>query len=547
MNWIEIWKFMAGIGFFLYGMGRLEYLLKKNTGRPLKLFLKKNTESLFKSITGGAIITGMLQSSSVVSLMVLAFVESGIMTFRNALGVIIGTNIGTTLDSWIVATIGFKFDLLNYALPAIAFSAIGLFLFEKHKKINLILSVIFALGILFLGLTYMKVSALELVKTFDLAAYTNHGVMIFVLIGFVLTTIIQSSSATVAITLTAIYSGIIGFESAAAIVIGSEVGTCIKILFWGLKGGADKKRVAWSNFIFNLFTALIALLILKHLLYFIDEVLQIHNHLIGLVFFQSAINLLSILLIIPFIKLFANWMEKRFREDDDKAYASDISRNLPSIPLLAADAMKNEARLFFARTLHFIHTILSEEPPIVSGFIKNLKALSEKPMTFEEQYIRLKQTEGDLLEYVSSLSKDELSPQEVTHLSDYLYTVRQCVYAAKSIKDIRHNLDDFKASANDLLHKQGEQIALKWPPFETQITRLLPTEASEQAAIESLLESTLSEEKTENLKIMNLLKNDLLNEVESSTLMNVQREIISGKKALLIGIGHLKGNDIEQK
>ncbi|GBL34711.1 uncharacterized protein YqeW [Filimonas sp.] len=546
MNWIEIWKFMAGIGFFLYGMGRLEYLLKKNTGRPLKLFLKKNTESLFKSITGGAIITGILQSSSVVSLMVLAFVESGIITFRNALGVILGTNIGTTLDSWIVATIGFKFDLLNYALPAIAFSAIGLFLFEKHQKINLILSVIFALGILFLGLTYMKVSALELVKTFDLASYTNHGVLIFVLIGFVLTTIIQSSSATVAITLTAIYSGIIGFESAAAIVIGSEVGTCIKILFWGLKGGADKKRVAWSNFIFNLFTALIALLILKHLLYFIEEVLQIHNHLIGLVFFQSAINLLSILLIIPFIKIFATWMEKRFR-DNDKASVSDIGRHLPSIPLLASDAMKNEARLFFGRTLHFIHSILCEELPFVSGFIKNLKALSEKPMTVEEQYIRLKQTEGDLLEYVSSLSKDELSPQEVTHLSDYLYSVRQCVYAAKSIKDIRHNLDDFKSSANDLLHKQGEQIALKWSPFETQITGLLHNEASDQAAIESLLESTLAEEKTENLKIMNLLKNDLLNEVESSTLMNVQREIISGKKALLIGIGHLKGNDLEQK
>jgi len=121
------------------------------------------------------------------------------------------------------------------------------------------------------------------------------------------------------------------------------------------------------------------------------------------------------------------------------------------------------------------------------------------------------------------------------------------VYAAKSIKDIRHNLDDFKSSANDLLHKQGEQIALKWSPFETQITGLLHNEASDQAAIESLLESTLAEEKTENLKIMNLLKNDLLNEVESSTLMNVQREIISGKKALLIGIGHLKGNDIEQK
>ncbi len=529
---------MAGIGFFLYGMSRLEYLLKRNTGRPLKLFLKKNTESLFKSIAGGAVITGILQSSSVVSLMVLAFVESGIITFRNALGVILGTNIGTTLDSWIVATVGFKFDLLNVALPAIAFSSIGLFIFEKHPRVNLILSTLLALGILFLGLTYMKLSALELVKTFNLALYTDHGILMFVLIGFVLTTIIQSSSATVAITLTGIYSGAIQFESAAAIVIGSEVGTCIKILFWGLKGSADKKRVAWSNLIFNIITAITALILLKWLLHFIEEILQIHDHLIGLVLFQTSINLFSMIMIVPFIKIFATWMEKRFN-DSGSGTLSDISKNLPGIPLLATDAVRNEASLFLHRTLEFIHSILSIKLPTAPGFINNLKTLSEKPITYEDRYTRLKQTEGDLLEYVSSISKDELSKQELAHMTNYVYTVRQCVYAAKSVKDIHHNLAEFEATANNFLHRQGALISDQWGVFESQIKQLITSEQPVHDKLESLLKLTLAEEQTDNLEIMNYLKNDLLTEIESSTLMNVQREIISGKKALLIGLEHL--------
>nr|MBP6665374.1 Na/Pi cotransporter family protein [Chitinophagales bacterium] len=209
MDNLEIWRFLAGIGFFIHGMGQIENVLKNVSGRSLKLFISRNTQNLFKAIAIGAIITGIAQSSSVVSLIVLAFVEAGVITFRNALGLILGTNLGTTLSSWIVATVGFKVNITGYAFPIIAITTIGMFFFEKKRNLYNLFSLFFAIGILFLGLGFMKESAEILVSHIDLSAYTNHSITFYVLFGFVLTTIIQSSAATVALTLTAIYTGVL--------------------------------------------------------------------------------------------------------------------------------------------------------------------------------------------------------------------------------------------------------------------------------------------------------------------------------------------------
>ena len=216
MQNLEIWKFLAGLGLFLYGMGLVESVLKSVAGRSFKLFIKRNTQNVFKAIVGGTVVTSIVQSSTVVSLIVLAFVETGIITFRNALAVILGANLGTTLTGWLVVLIGFKLDTIGYSLPIIAIAALGSFAFDKFKNIRNLFSLLFAIGILFLGLGYMKEGANLFVKEFDLTPYTQHGTFMFVIIGFFLTSIIQSSSAAVAITLTALYAGVIAFPSASA-------------------------------------------------------------------------------------------------------------------------------------------------------------------------------------------------------------------------------------------------------------------------------------------------------------------------------------------
>lgn len=543
MGNLEIWKFLAGLGFFLYGMSQLEAVLKNVSSRSFKLFLKRNTQSLFKAVFGGAVITGIVQSSSVVSLIVLAFVESGVITFRNALGVILGTNLGTTLDSWIVATIGFKLNILDYSLPVIAITAIGMFFFEKRKNLSNLLSIFFALGILFLGLGFMKEGALQLVKDFDIKSFTHYSTFVFVIIGFILTTIIQSSSATIAITLTAIYAGVLTFPSAAAIVIGAEVGTTIKILLWGMKGSADKKRVAWGNFIYNIFTASIAFIFLHWLIYFIENIFQIDDPLIGLVFFQTSINILSILLFIPFLNVFSKWLETKFvTESSNTNGNSYIGKNLPLLPVLATDTLRNETANLLKKTLLFNKNILCYENPSSKGLLGNIKSLTRAYTNMDEEYDRLKQTEGDILGYYASIRENNLGKENATLMLQYVNAVRQSVYAAKAIKDIAHNFKDFDASANDILHQQCAIILNEWSAFDDTLNELLNLSYKSDVSleIEKLTTNALAQEEMRKSEVISQLKSNQLTEVEASTLMNVHRELLSCKKSLLSALRNIK-------
>lgn len=540
MQNIEIWKILAGLGFFLYGMSQLETVLRSISGRSLKLFLKRNTKSLFKSISGGAIITGIIQSSSVVSLIVLAFVESGIITFRNALGVILGANLGTTLSSWIFATVGFNVNVLDLSLPIIAISTILMFFFEKRRKLYNLFAIFFSLGILFLGLGFMKEGALTFVENFDLKSFNHYGIFVFSIVGFILTTIIQSSSATVAITLTAIYAGVITFPFAAAIVIGSEIGTTIKILLWGIKGSADKRRVAWGNFIYNIFTAGIAFLTLRWLIYFIENILHIKDPLIALVAFQTAINIVSIILFIPFLNIFANWLANKFKSvnGNENSY---IGQNLPVLPILASDALRNEALNLFKKTLSFNKNILCLEKSPKEGLFEDLKSFTLVYTDIEVEYNRLKQTEGDILEYYTRINENKLETEDSTLMLHYVNVVRLSIYAAKAIKDIAHNLKNFDASANDMMYQQCQIICIEWLPFHNRLNQLLNLSDKNTTAfeIDKLMNDALLQEEVQKSEIMLQLKNNQLNKLEASTLMNVHRELLSCKKSLLTALGNL--------
>ena len=540
MPYLDTWKFLTGLGFFLYGMSQLEAVLKNMSGRPIKLFLKRHTQGLFKSIFGGAILTGIVQSSSVVSLIVLAFVESGIITFRNAMGVILGTNLGTTLGTWVIASVGFKLNLLNYTLPIIAMTTIGLFLSENRKKLHNLFLVFFALGILFLGLSFMQEGALELVTQINLESFTHYNPIVFVILGFVVTTIIQSSSATVVITLTAIYTGTISFPAAAAVVIGAEIGTTIKILLWGMTGSADKKRVGFGNFWYNIFTSLLAYVFLYWIIYFIEHIVKIKDPLIKLVFFQSAVNLVAILLFIPFLNIFSKWLEGKFISDKVNGH-SYINKNLPVLPLLATDTFHNEALNLLHKTRAFIKKSLFCERPLSQGLLENIKAFTQTDINSELEYQRIKQSEGDLLAYYLTIRKNNLEQDEAAFLLQNVSGIRQVVFAAKAIKDIQHNLIDFNDSANDILYQQCEIIQNQWIVFNSQLSKLLKLhdKATLALEIETAVNNAIKQEEVQKGEVIGMLKKNLLNEVEASTLMNVNREFLSCGKSLLLAIGNI--------
>ena len=538
---VEGWRFLAGLGLFLYGMDLLERVLKKLAGRSFKLFLRKYTQSLFTSVTGGALITGLLQSSSVVSLLVLAFVESGILSFRNALGIILGANVGTTLSSWIVATVGFKLDIESYSLPVVAVSAILMFFFRRITRFYNIARLLFALGLLFLGLGFMKAGADVLVTDIDLQKYEEYGALVFVLIGFIITTLIQSSSATVAITLTALHTGIISLTFAAAVVIGAELGTTIKIMLGGLQGSPDKKRVASSNFFFNMVTCIVAYLILPWLILFINDVLGIEDPLIALVSFQTTINLLSIIMFMPFVNFFAKWLETMFK-DSDKQEVSFISPNLPEVPELAIEALSREAENLLKKTTEFVKYALNIHLKVSSEhFFHNLRSLTKGHQSFDARYERLKRTEGDILEYYTALQVHDLDTSQYSLLNQYITAVRNDIHAAKSIKDIHHDLKEFETTGNDVIYDHYMTLQQNWREFDIAFLSLLSLNDKpllfEQLTV--VMKGAFRDYNRQNTLILEQLKKKQLSEMETSTLMNVQREVLSAKKSLLRAVAYL--------
>jgi len=241
---LDFWKLLAGLGIFLFGMLLIEESVKSLSGRAFRRIIRMYTNGRLRSIGSGALVTALLQSSSAVSLMVLAFVGAGVMNMQNAIGVIMGSNIGTTLTAWIIATIGFKIKIEALAMPFIGLGAIGLILFKPSSKPFLVTRLFIGFGFLFLGLDFMKGSVESFAQTFSLEQFPDYGLWFYLLVGTLFTALMQASAATIAIVLTALNSGLITFDIGAVMVIGANIGTTITVLLGAIGGVQAKKESA---------------------------------------------------------------------------------------------------------------------------------------------------------------------------------------------------------------------------------------------------------------------------------------------------------------
>jgi len=523
----DISAMLAGIGIFLLGMNFLEDTLKNLTGRSFKLFLRRHTTNKLKAIGVGAVLTGVLQSSSVVNLMVLAFVGAGVLTMQNALAVILGTNVGTTLSSWIVASLGFKMNIQGFALPIVGVAGIGMAMFRQGRMFQWS-KFAFGFGALFLGLGFIKTGFEDLVTHFDFSLFRDYPAIVFVIIGFILTSIIQSSSTTVAITLSALHVDAITLYSAMAIVLGSEVGTTIKLLLASTNGIPAKKQVAFGNFIYNTFVIVVFLIILSPIHYFIREVVNVKDNLLALVFFQSGINLAGVIIFLPFLKYFGGFLERRFKDDEE---GTRYIRLIPaSESEMALDALNKEARWFIDHTIEFIlesvgidgHRQHNSDEKVLIG------------QTYAEKYDHLKRLYGEIHSYYILINKEALNDDEKERLYQVISSVRNTMFAAKSMKDSMSDINQFKNSSNDVNYRMYLQTRESVRGFCNQITDVLNTRDATSHFEEIVrIYNDLQKGYTEKLSELYKAKDARLSEVEISTLINFNRELHSTYKALI--------------
>jgi len=262
----DAWRLAAGLGLFLFGMHHLEQAMQQLAGRPFKVFLREHTSRPVKGVLAGAIATAALQSSSVVSLLVMALAGTGIVSLASAIGIVFGSNLGTTATGWIVASIGFKLEIEVLALPLVAIGGLGVVWSAVGSRRLGASQFIAGFGLMFLGLDFMKSGASAAASLFDPQALADYPPLVFLLVGLLLTAIIQSSSATIMLTLSALYAEAIPLSSAAAVAIGADLGTTITAILGALAGSPVKKRVAAALVVFNVVTDSVAFIALYPLL-----------------------------------------------------------------------------------------------------------------------------------------------------------------------------------------------------------------------------------------------------------------------------------------
>ena len=253
---------LIGLGIFLFGMNQLERGIESLSSAWIKQWLARTTRNPLGSVLSGTAITALLQSSSMVGLIILAFASAGIIPLYNAIGVLLGANLGTTFTGWIVATLGFKLSLSAAALPAVGLGCLIQVFADAWPKIRAAGALLFGLGLLLFGLALMKDAVAGLPEQLDLEQLREFGPLQFLLVGAVLTAVIQSSSATMMIALTALHTGIIDLPGAAALIIGADLGTTSTTALGSIKGSPIKRQLALAHFLFNLIVDLLAFLVL---------------------------------------------------------------------------------------------------------------------------------------------------------------------------------------------------------------------------------------------------------------------------------------------
>ena len=533
-----IFKLVAGVGLFLFAMYLLEESLKNLSGRNFKLFLQRTTKNRVGAVAGGAVVTGVLQSSSMVSLMVLAFVGAGVFTMKNAMAIILGANLGTTLDSWLVATLGFKVDIEVAAYPVVFIGGMLLILFSNRKKIKYISYFLFGFGLLFIGIAFMKTAMEEQVKNFDFSQYAEMPLLVFLFIGFIITSLVQSSSVTMALTLSALHAGAIGFAPAAAIVLGSETGTTIKILIGSIGGIAAKKRVALGNFFFNVFLTVLAFVLLKQILLLITDIFKIKDPLIGLVTFSTLTNLVSIIIFLPFLNPFAKLLERFFKDIDASAAAFITNANIAE-PETALDLFRRETEYFIHNSILFNLALFDIDIKLLCEH-PDFRPINEKRRFFsktpEEKYEFLKQLQGELQAFYLLL-RTKVQGERYAQLNQLISSVRSCMHSVKSMKDVAGNINNLSRSSKDIKfnffthHKKGTEDLYQ------QLNALM--EQKTKPEFEKLESIFAGIQESYSFSLNNFYKeaqNAPIEDLDITTVLNFNRELFTSNKAMLMAV-----------
>ena len=549
---------IAGIAIFLIGMHYMENGFKLFSGGALESVLQKFTRTTPKAIGTGFLSTAIVQSSSLVSVIVISFLSAELISLTSAVGVVFGSNIGTTTTAWLVSSLGLKIKIAQYALPMLIFGVI--IQFSKENTYKGLGSVLIGLGFIFLGIAYMKEGFETLKEGLNLAEYAMSGylgIFVYIALGSIATVIIQSSSATMAIIITALATGQIDYINALSLAIGANIGTTVTAVLGSLASNKNGKRLAVAHFIFNIVTGLIAITFiyqLKDLVDFLAPKLFISesDYAMKLALFHTIFNVIGVLVVAPFIRPLVKFLEGLFCHQEQKSepQLKYLSAEVMEIPASALEALRKETINLYDQSLEaIIHAMNLHRKEIFSNEeVEKLIEHSNEMIDIDVDKVYqedIKYIYSEILRYSSQsqIYMDEEANNKVYKLK---LTARNIIEMVKDIRELQRNLNRFTKSKNwFMLHEynelRGELVTIFRSIEEIRHTKSDATEILTQ--IQTLKEKANDNEFALNTRIDALIRDDKIDSKMASSLINDVGFTHSIAKKLISAVSVLWVND----
>ncbi|WP_417567125.1 Na/Pi cotransporter family protein [Marinobacter sp.] len=469
-----IFQILGGLALFLLAMEMMTNGLKSAAGHHLRHMLGHWTKTPLRGLASGFLITGLVQSSGAVTVATIGFVNAGLLSLSQSLGVIFGSNIGTTMTGWLVSLVGVGFNIEAIALPILTVG-VGLKLVSGSSRSKAFGEALAGFALFFLGLSILKSSLESLTGGLDngLLLQNGYGLPAFMLIGFLATVLTQSSSAALAIVLTAAAGGLIPLDNAAAAVIGANLGSTSTAAISALKATANARRLAIGHILFNAVTGIIALTILPVMLWVVallTKWLELDaNIAVSLALFHTLFNVLGAFIMLPFIPRFARLLGRLFRsKEEDSAEPRFLDNTLVTTPELAVGAVDQEMKRLIGLTRGLLRVCLDRE---------DLKPAQIAPKS--DACLSLNQSIAD---YISRLRAEKMHSTTVDALTR---TIRTCRYLAEAT-----------ALAPALLQLRESRKMPQLAPISADLEEYLALLRSLVAADEAVPESFNRAEKT---------------------------------------------------
>jgi phosphate:Na+ symporter len=577
----EILQLIGALGVFLFGMKVMSDALLKLAGNKMRSILATMTSNRFLGILTGFFITSVIQSSSATTLMVVSFSNAGLLTLTESISVIMGANIGTTITAWLITILGFKVSMSAIALPLVGFGFA--FTFAKKEQTKNIGGFIIGFALLFIGLQFLK-EAMPDIKSNPgilefLSRYTDLGylsILLFLLIGTVLTVVIQSSSATMALTLIMTAEGWIPFEMAAAMVLGENIGTTITANLAAIVANYQAKRTARAHLIFNVIGVIWMLALFYPFLKLISWMsvkfgsespyVSAAAIPVAISLFHTTFNVINTFLLVWFVNPIAKFVERIVPEKIDPGKSVDepkfLTQGALKYPETAIATLVKESKYLFKNAVFEIvaHALNIHRHDIKSD-LKLKKVIKKSNILFEtdirELYTtRIKHIYGEIIKFAtkaqSTLSLNELQNSEIAEIK---VANRRMVEIIKDVNELSRNITLYLNSENKYIKKEYDKLRKRLAKV-LRVIYLFRTEKENERyykILKRLKENARINKHAENLGIDHLIRKDLITIDMASSLVNdsdtvndiiknliIVAELLYGKKDTLLESEHKK-------